>query len=537
MQAVIFGSKFHSIIHTMKLLKKIGIALVSLAVLLVLLNFGAAYYISKKLPTIIKSEKDFPYNISYSDLDVNLLTGSLTMHKASLAPKDSIHLAVQDGIFGEIAAVRISGLNLWQLVKHSRIKVRRFVIDTPEIVLYKGQKKHNIEDDVEKPFKNIIQTGSLEVRSGNFKMVDEKMHPLLRASNINLEINKITVDSTTVKENVPVRYRDYTFACDSLFYNAGPQYNIALSKITSTDTTLAISNFRLIPKYTRRQFVASLDKELDQFNIQADKISIAKIDWGFTNDVLYVHTPEVVMGKVFANIYRSKEPADDPSRKKLYSEMLRSIKFDLKVEKLLLKNSIVEYEEQLTFARPAAKVSFSKFYATIANIYSPVNKVQKLPATTVDVQCLFMKKAPLSVKWSFNTPDVSDAFTITGHLQNLSSEDANPVSKPLMNAETSGNLKDIKFVFNGNRERATGTFAIEYDDLKIEIYKKDGKKKNKLVTALGNLLVKNDSNDRPKKVEVAVERSKDKSVFNFLWKFVMEGLKQTVLPKVVGENI
>ncbi len=521
----------------MKVLKKFGIALLTLAVLLVLLNFGAAYYISKKLPAIIKEQKNFPYNLNYKDLDVNLVTGSFTMHNAYLAPKATMDEAVKDGVFGEIAAIKVRGLSLWQLFKHNRIKVSRVIIDTPKFVLYNSKKKHNVENDVEKPFKNIIETGSLEVRNGDFKMVDEKMNPLLRAANISLEIKNIKVDSATVKENVPVRYRDYNFACDSLFYNAGPMYNIALNKVTSTDTALAINNFRLIPKHSRKQFVKMIDKELDQFNIQADKISVPNVDWGFTNDILYVHAPEVVLGKVFANIYRSKEPADDPTRKKLYSEMLRSIKFDLKVEKILLKNSVVEYEEQLTFARPAAKVSFSKFYATIANVYSPVNKAQKLPSTTIDVQCLFMRKAPLSVKWSFNTPDVSDAFTITGHLQNLSSEDANPVSKPLMNVETTGNLKDIKFVFNGNRERSAGTFAIEYDDLKVDIYKKDGKKKNKLVTALGNLLVKNDSNDRPKKVDVAVERSKDKSVFNFLWKLVMQGLKQTVLPKVVGENI
>jgi hypothetical protein len=106
-----------------------------------------------------------------------------------------------------------------------------------------------------------------------------------------------------------------------------------------------------------------------------------------------------------------------------------------------------------------------------------------------------------------------------------------------MNATTSGNLKDIRFAFNGNRERASGTFAIEYEDLKVDIYKKDGKKKNKLISAVGNLLVKNDTDGDLKKVDVSVERSKDKSVFNFLWKFVMEGLKQTVLPKVVVKSI
>jgi hypothetical protein len=521
----------------MKLFKKIGIGLLSLVILLVLINFGLSRYISAKLPTIIKKEKGFPYNLNYKKLDINILTGSFTMHEAYLAPKDSIAAAVKNGIFGQIKSISVKGLNLWQLFKNNRITVRSVIIDTPEIIMYHREKKYNVESDIEKPFKQIVRTGSLEVRHGNFKMVDAKMNPMLKASNIMFDVNKISVDSATVKENVPVRYRDYNFACDSLFYNAGNYYNITLNKITSTDSALAITNFRLIPKHTRPQFVKSLSKELDQFNLQASKITIPKADWGFVNNILYVHAPEMTLDKIFANIYRSKEPADDPSRKKLYSELLRSVKFDLKVDKMLIKNSIIEYEEQVSFSKPSAKVIFSKFYATIAHIYSPVNKTIKLPATTIDVQCLFMKKAPLSVKWSFNTPDVSDAFSISGHVQNLSSEDANPVSKPLMNATTSGNLKDIRFAFNGNRERASGTFAIKYEDLKVDIYKKDGKKKNKLISAVGNLLVKNDTDGDLKKVDVTVERSKDKSVFNFLWKFVMEGLKQTVLPKVVAKSI
>ena len=527
-----FGSKFRHIYHKMRILKKIAIVALSLILLLVLANYGVSYYISKKLPSILKKEKDFPYNVSYTNLDIDVLGGSFIMRNAALAPKDSIAAAVKNGIFGQIESIGVSGISLWQFFKNDRIVARSVTIDKPEIIIYHREKKYNIESDIEKPFRQAIQTGSLTITRGNFKMLDEKKGFKLKASNINFNLYKIKVDSTTVDDNVPVRYRDYRLSCDSLFYDAGPYYTITANKINSTDSTLAINNFKMLPKQSRKQFSNSLPKELDQFNLKAQDISIPKLDWGFIRDTLYVHTPQVVLNKIDANIYRSKEPADDPSRKKLYSELLRSLKFDLKVDKLLIKNSLVVYEEQLNFSKPAAKVSFSKFYATAANIYSPVNK-GKLPRTTIDVECLFMKSAPLKVNWSFSTPDVSDAFTITGRLQNIRSEEVNPVSKPLMNATTTGDLNDVRFVFNGNRENATGTFSIDYDDLKVGIYKKDGKKKNKVVSALGNLLVKNDTDGELKKVNVAVDRSKDKSVFNFLWKFVMQGLKQTVLPKIV----
>lgn len=517
----------------MKIAKKIAIALLCLTLLLVLLNYGLSYYITKKLPGIIHKEKDFPYNVSYETLDLELLSGSFTISNAYLAPKDSLAASMQQGAFAKVASIEVSGFNLWQLLRNDRIIVKKVVIDKPEVVLYHRKEKYKPEDDFVKPFKNAITTGSLIVRNGSFRMLDSLQNFAVKASNINLELFRIKIDSNTVEDNVPVRYRDYNFTCDSLFYRASKFYNLTAQHIASSDTALTVSNFRMIPQQSRQKFNAMQSVEKDQFNIQVEKINLPKVEWGYFSDTLYVHSPEVTMEKVQANIYRGKMVKDDPKIKKLYSQMLRSLKFDLKVDKLLLKNSSVIYEEQLEYSRPPAKVSFSQFYATIANIYSPVRK-DKLPDTTIDVQCQFMKSAPLKVNWSFNTMDTSDSFVISGHLQNIKSEEVNPVSKPLMNATTEGDINEVKFTLHGNREKAHGTFAINYDDLKVDIYKKDGKKKNKLVSAVGNLLVKNDTDDKLKKTDVTVDRSKDKSVFNFIWKFAQQGLKQSVLPKIIS---
>ena len=179
------------------------------------------------------------------------------------------------------------------------------------------------------------------------------------------------------------------------------------------------------------------------------------------------------------------------------------------------------------------KVSFSNFNADVSNIYSPVNKTE-FPITTLNVNALFMKSAPLSINWTFNITDVSDSFTIKGRIRDIKSKIIDPVSKPLMNVTTNGDLEEIYFTFNGNRDVSNGAFAIRYEDLKVELYKKDGKKKNKLMSAVGNLLAKNDTKGELKEVEVSTARAKDKSVFNFLWKFLFEGLKKTILPKIIS---
>ena len=519
----------------MKFVKITLITIASILLLLIAGGYGLSWYVSKKLPTIIRGEKDFPYNVSYEDLDINLLSGSFTITNAYLAPKDSLQSALQEGAFAKVKSIEVNNFSIWALLRNNRINVKEVIITSPDITLYHRKEKYNTKNDFVKPFENSITTGSLIIKNGTFKMLDSLQKPFVKAANIYFGLTNIKVDSTTLKKDIPVRYRDYTFKCDSLFYDAGKHYTIAANKIATTDSTLALEKFRMKPKQTRMQFTRMQPKELDQFNLSAEKISIPNLDWGYLRDTLYVHSPEVTLDRVYANIYRSKEPADDYTRKKLYSEMLRSLKFDIDIKQLLFKNTLIEYEEQLTFSRPAAKVSFSKFNAKITDIYSPVGrkKGSKLPPTVIDVKCLFMKSSPLSVTWSFNTPDESDAFTIMGHLQNIDTHKTDPITKPLMNATTDGNIKEVKFTFNGNTKRGSGSFAINYNDLKVDILKKDGKKENKVVSTIANMIVKNDSDDKLKETHIEVDRIQHKSVFNFLWRFVEQGLKQSVLPKAV----
>lgn len=517
----------------MRILGKILVVILSLALLALVLDYGISWWVSKKLPGVINKEKDFPYNINYKDLDLSLLNGSFVMHSVYLAPKDSTANMLKQGVFGEIKTISVQRFSLWQFLRNDKINVERIVIDSPDITLFEKDKKYNVDDDVIKPFKNTINTGSLEIKNGRFVMLNKKLNPLVKSNNINLEVTNIRLDSISLKKDIPVRYTDYTFSCDSLFYRADDVYNITANNVKSTDSTVSVKNFRLTPKYNRVQYTRSLKKEKDLFTIEVKSIDLPKVQWGYYRDTLFVHSPKVMVDQLAANIYRSKEPADDPTRKKLYSEMLRKLDFDLKVDRLVLKNSFIEYEEQLTFERPAAKVQFSKFNANITNIWSLINK-DKVPTTVSNVNCLFMKTSPLQVTWTFNVPDVSDAFTIKGDLRKLQSQNLDKLSQPLMNISTDSEIKQVKFTINGNRDFATGTFAINYDNMKVAVYKKNGKEKNKLMTALGNLIVKNDSNDELKERPIRVERLKDKSVFNFLWRCLQEGLKQTLLPKAVN---
>src|SRR5690606_31541334 len=99
----------------MSLLKKILIATGVLILLLIIANYGISYWISQKLPSILQSEEKMPYNISYRDLDIDLLRGNLTVLDAALSPKDTPGTPMKNGAFGKIDKIKIESFSLWQL--------------------------------------------------------------------------------------------------------------------------------------------------------------------------------------------------------------------------------------------------------------------------------------------------------------------------------------------------------------------------------------------------------------------------------------
>src|SRR5690606_26025074 len=132
--------------------------------------------------------------------------------------------------------------------------------------------------------------------------------------------------------------------------------------------------------------------------------------------------------------------------------------------------------------------------------------------------------------WTFNPMNRSEKFNIKGNIYNFDGTKMTPFIKPYLHATTEGNIREVHFNFTGNDIDATGDFGIKYDNLKVTLYNKNTGEKQKIFSALGNLLVKKDTKDKYKEERIkTVIRNQDRSFFNFFWNCVQQGLKQTLL--------
>ena len=141
-----------------------------------------------------------------------------------------------------------------------------------------------------------------------------------------------------------------------------------------------------------------------------------------------------------------------------------------------------------------------------------------------------MKDSPFKLNWSFDVLDKKDNFTMRGVVSNLDIVDLQRFTRPYLNASTEGKFEQLKFTIKGNDYNSYENASLKYHDLKVTLYKK-GKpeKKNKIKSALANLILKNDSNGETKTTKVTVERIPEKSFFNFLWLNIAAVLKDILV--------
>jgi hypothetical protein len=505
---------------------KILIGFGSLLLLAVMIDVGLNIWVKSQLPKIINKENDSAYHITYKNLDVSIWSGYIKMDDIVILPKtalkDSLNKA---GIYAKVKAVEVRNFKVWSLLFSDKLKAKSITVEQPNIILYQKDKKENIKNAVVAPFEKIVSVTDIFLNHGEIKIINVKdNNVVLTVNNINLNLDGIVITEKILDNKIPFKFNNYKVSCDSLFFHPNEFYHIKTNKLTSTKSDLKIDKFRMLPTLSRREFVSKIPAEKDIYTLLCDSVSLTKIDWGFKADDFFFHCNTVDLNHISANIYRSKEPADDLTKKFLYNKLLREMKFDLKVNTLKIRNSLVEYEEEKLFENGAGKVIFSSFNLTATSVNSGFKK-DKLPDLNIKVNCRFMNASPLNVTWKLNVMDKSEGFNINGSMTNFDAEKMVIFTKPYMNVTAKGILDQVYFNFAGNDKKMSGELAVEYDDLKFTIYKKDDrKKKNKLLTFVAKIFVKKDTKDKVKDAKIEIERIPEKSFYNFLWRGIAEGL-------------
>lgn len=352
-------------------------------------------------------------------------------------------------------------------------------------------------------------------------------------NNLNLNIANLEMNEQTIKQGIPFKTGNYNLTTRNFSYKV-PFYNLSAGLVKFSKGVLQVNGFKMKPTVSRSEFIHAIPYERDLYDISATQLS-AKGSWDFLSENKFMDASNVEISGLQADIFRSKIPKDDPKVKPMYSELLRSIKFPFYIANTNIKNSTVIYEEDTKASEGPGKLTFGNFNMAIKNLNSGKTK-DKPTQVPIDISCAFMNSSPMHVKWNFDTANTSDAFSIAGNISNLPAASINPFIEPYLKVRAEGFISDLIFDFNGNKAGLNGKMNMKHQNLKVSVLNKEGDK-NKLLSAVANMVVRTNSASYPESVTVDnVKRDATKSFFNLFWQGIQEGLKKTLIGKNVEKT-
>jgi hypothetical protein len=142
-----------------------------------------------------------------------------------------------------------------------------------------------------------------------------------------------------------------------------------------------------------------------------------------------------------------------------------------------------------------------------------------------------MENTPIVIDWSFDVNDPTDRFLLKTNVGRLAANDLNDFTQPVMHVKLTGELNKVFMTMDGDRNSSQSDMKINYEDFKVVILDKNGREKNKLLSAVANIFIAKNSqnkNDSFREASVTVTPDKTKSFFNYIWLNVKQGLIESL---------
>lgn len=485
----------------------------------------AEHFLTQKLPS--------HFELMYSDLDINMLSGSIVLHNTSFKIKNKDTL--QNHTYLKLETLQLNGIGYWDLLFNETLSIKNILLKNPKLNYYPYKQTASKISETKTNSKGIktIIFNELNIINGSINIMKQSEDsiklsvPYYKLTVLEGKINLRSVGQT------PITYKSYKLKAKDIILGNSDYETFKIDSIYTNKEVLLIENLQIMPKYDKIELSAHISKERDYINLNIPKIILRNLDFNFNENRFGIAVTSAEIVEPNLEIYRDKLLPDDLTIKPLYSEFLRNLKFNLAINQTEIKNGYISYAELVDPDKKAGKLFFDKVDATLTHI----TNLEKAKKTEIKIYSELMGKATLELNWSFDVNDAYDAFKVSGSINNLPAEILNPFFKPNLNALAEGTLQQMYFTFYGDTNKSKGEMKIKYKDFKFKLLRKNSFKINKFLTAIGNIFVNDGSKTNAEGFrygKIQAEREVTKSFFNYLWLNVKSGIVSTLTGS--GEN-
>lgn len=479
----------------------------------------------------IEKKSGGQYSIKYGIVNLDFLGGSIHTKNLTVTPGKEGRLEIT------LPVLRIEGISLPGLVLSDSLHIDKLYMKKGEVVIFKTKNPDNKPKKKSKPLIPIL-IKNLAVEKTSLKIIEPgKETPLLTIPEVSLLFSKlrITPKAITFKSGQST-LKGPAFDFPDGFYSLKAR-EVRFSK---SKASLSIDSLELIPKYKRYQFSRKKGYRTDRFSLKADKIIFEKINFNdlfkdqrFHSGLLTVKNPQL-------DIFRDKRVPKSrrPKKKKFPQQLLRELKFKLKIDNIKISDGNIGYTERAPMSRRSGKLFFTGLQADLKNVTNYPGLLEKKTSAVVTAAAKVMGKGDLRVTITMPINNKRNWFTFAGHLGKV---DMRVFNSMLANSGIvrvdRGTVRSLDFSARADHNKAQGEVKFLYKNLKVSILKRKSeykKKKRTLASFLANIIIHENNPKTGKTARVGkifFKRETPVPFFGYLWKSLLTGIQSSVVLK------
>jgi len=540
--------------------------LILLFILILSVAGGGWYYwnthkkrlIRETLENAVHEKTEGLYLIRYDSLNLDEVAGDLSVRNITLVYDSVKFHALQETkeapsilLRLEIQSIEVSGVKTPLALVDNEIVGKKIHIRNPIIqIIYTGEGEDSgrvvpneeiykqILGDLNKIQVDTVEISGASIITKTLKSGKEN----IRLKNASIRLMEVAVDSVASNDDdrllfsrqIALSVENVSWVSDDNFYKF-----VSDSIVINTSARSAyINSFHIKPTLSEDEFVKKRRTQDDRFDFSFGRITIHNLDMPGLFDE-HVTADNIHIGSASLKIYRDLSiPRDKKSRVGSYPhQILEKIPVPVTIKKIVLPGAFVEYKERNPRTTLAGKVQFHNTYATLTNVTNDKQAISKDNIMTAVTRTRFMNMTPFRVVWRFYLGHAKGRFDLKGDLGSFRFADVNVLTEPMGPARLDeGKLNDLQFNLSGSDYNMNGTVKMLYEDLKVSILEKEeGTKKldkKNVASIAANIMIKNSNpekkKDDPKIITLEMERNTNRSIFYFVWKSLLKGIKETV---------
>ncbi|MCW9706707.1 hypothetical protein [Fodinibius salsisoli] len=535
-----------------------GGLLLLLLIFQIIISLFADDYAANTIKERFEQSSESAYTLDFEELDLNIFTGSASIQNLQIKADTTFFSDTSASapsrmlLQGSVGEVEVSGFSLFSTLTGDELHIGNITLSNPDISALKNP--YQLSSDSSKSSFGSIDSSIYAVISDQYTALEldefiiddghglftHKADTIASLGKLNLSLRNIRVDSASAQSGRIFVTDDIAINAQNFTYHLSDSLNtIAFDQLTlsSVDQNIILDSLKLIPKYSKLAFARQHGSRIDRIDLSVPKLEIQSFDYAQFISTGRFYAQSATINNLSLEDYLNRGlPGGPPQPKPLPFVTFRDLKQKIKIDSLHIRSGFISYSEYVGNTPRAGTVTFEDLDATFRNISNFEGDIQQGLTTTLETQSKVMGAGLLETHFEFPMDTEMGFHTIRGNLAPMDITDFNRITEHVAFVRIDrGNLNSLKFEMRLNDDQSSGSLIMDYEDAKISVLDKQSVEQKGLIenlkTFFANNMVVRENNTPETGMQagqIKFQRIKHKSIFNYWWKSLLTGIKDSM---------